>query len=82
MKKKSNHILASTGKDYIICQGEGNLPKLRYASSKMSDCGCDIIATYNALIAADAEVDFFKLALEFEYNAIYSLPVIGGFVPH
>ena len=79
---KTDIFGASITKKYVLYQNGGNFPELKYFATKMSSTGCGIIATYNAMIAADVEVDFFKLALEFEYNAIYSLPFIGKFIPY
>ena len=78
----SSNIESIAGKDYIIFQEGGNFPKLKFNSVKMNAVCCEIIGTYNALIMADVNVDFFKLALEFEYNATLVPAVIGGFTYH
>ena len=67
------------GKDLVIYQSGGAFPELNFNSVKMDDVCCGIMATYNALKLAGYQVDFFKLALEFEYNATTYIPIISGF---
>lgn len=69
------------GKEIIIAQSGGNFPKLKFHNASMKNVSCEIIATYNALTLAGKEVDFFKLAFEFELNAtLYTkgIPLIEG----
>ena len=67
-------------KDLVIYQTGGAFPEFNFNSVKMDGVCCGIMATYNALTLAGYQVDFFKLALEFEYNATTYIPVISGFV--
>lgn len=67
------------GKDLVIYQNGGAFPELNFNSVKMDGVCCEIMATYNAIALAGYQVDFFKLALEFEYNATLYVPVVGPF---
>ena len=78
----STNIENTSGKDYAVYQNGGNFPKLEFNSVKMDGVCCEIMGTYNALLMADENVDFFKLALEFEYNATLVPLIIGGFTYH
>lgn len=76
-----DNITAYNGKEMLINQSGGNFPKLKFHNASMKNVSCEIIATYNALTLAGKEVDFFKLAFEFELNAtLYTkgLPIIAG----
>lgn len=75
----SSNIETINGKKILINQSGGNFPKLYFNSVKMDGVCCEIMGTYNALTLADEQVDFFKLALEFEYNATLCPVIIGGF---
>lgn len=57
------------GHDMLINQSGGNFTKLRFCNVAMDGVCCEIIGTYNALTVAGVDVDFFKLAIEFEMNA-------------
>ncbi len=63
----------------MINQSGGNFPKLYFNSVKMDGVCCEIMGTYNALTLADEQVDFFKLAWEFEYNATLYPVIISEF---
>ena len=57
----------------LVYQAGGSFTELKFADSEMSEVACEIIATYNAMNIANnniEEVDFCKLAVEFEINAI------------
>lgn len=67
------------GDELIIYQHGGNFDKLLFCDVKMSGVCCEIIATYNFLVLSGKKVDFFRLASEFEYNAVLKPPVIRLF---
>lgn len=61
------------GKQMLIYQKGGAFPDLKFNEVKMDGVCCEIMATYNALTLAGEDVDYFKLSLEFEYNATNTL---------
>lgn len=75
------NIVEMDGKELLIYQNGGAFKDLKFASTKMKDTGCGIMATYNALLLAGYQVDFFKLALEFEYNGLTEFSVFSLFAP-
>lgn len=58
----------------IIYQTGGAFPALRFRRVKMSGVCCEIMAAYNAMTLSGMEIDFLKLAAEFERNA--AIPAI------
>ena len=62
--------LNQDGHTLLVYQSGGNFPKLRFCGVTMNGVCCEIMATYNALTIKNVPVDFFKLALEFEQNAV------------
>ena len=58
----------------LIFQNGGAFPGLRYKRAKMSNVCCGIMAVYNVLTLAGADVDFLKLAAEFEQAAVPAIP--------
>ncbi|SEK88609.1 surface protein [Ruminococcus albus] len=64
--------------DLLINQEGGNFPKLNFVDVKMDEVCCEIMGTYNALLLDNVQVDFFKLAAEFEENACGNYYVFGG----
>lgn len=69
-----NHPKEEGMKNLLIAQEsdeDANIfKKLMYGKVEMYGVACEIIATYNALTLAGHEVDFVKLAAEFEYSAM------------
>lgn len=75
------NITVFDGKELIVYQSGGNFPKLSFLNTSMKNVSCEVIAAYNALVSAGKDVDFFKLAFEFELNAaLYTkgIPIIAG----
>ncbi len=86
--------IRSSGTGYynvLYAQEKGNFPKMKFGIAKMSKVGCVIMATYNALSLA-GEYDyiqngvitndlnnFYKLAVEFEMNAMNIINALGVF---
>lgn len=66
----SSNINNYNGHDLLLNQSGGNFPKLYFKTSTMNDVCCEIMGTYNALLMKNIQVDFFKLAVEFEQNGI------------
>lgn len=59
----------------LIFQEGGSFPELRFRRVKMSNVCCEIMAAHNAMKLSGQEVDFLKLAAEFERNgAIPAIP--------
>ena len=58
----------------LILQDGGAFPALRYKNAKMSNVCCGIMAVYNVLKLCGHEVDFLKLAAEFEQAAVPAIP--------
>ena len=58
----------------LIFQSGGAFPGLRFRRAKMSGVCCEILAVYNLLTLAGYDVDFLRLAAEFECNA--AIPAI------
>ncbi len=71
--------------DVLAGQHHGVFPNVKFAEVPMDHVSCEIIATYNALkmkgiIQNDNEFKyFFKLAVEFEFNAIIPFVKKGAF---
>ena len=61
-----------TGDNLVLGQNIGNFTNLKYGDTTMEAAGCGLIASYNAMTLADYEVDFFRLAAEFEFNGLTS----------
>ncbi len=57
------------GNNMLINQSNGNFKNLMFNNVTMDGVCCEIMGTYNAMILAGVDVDFFKLAIEFEMNA-------------
>ena len=74
---KKDIIKSVNSNDVYIHQRSANFQKLQYGNYPVSYSGCGIIATYNAMRCANINVDFFKLLLEFEYNAVNNNPNIA-----
>lgn len=75
------NIAVYGGKELIVYQSGGNFPYLKFLNASMKNVSCEVIAAYNALVLAGKDVDFFKLAFEFELNAaLYTkgIPIIAG----
>ena len=58
----------------LILQDGGAFPALCYKNAKMSNVCCGIMAVYNVLKLCGHEVDFLKLAAEFEQAAVPAIP--------
>ena len=58
----------------LILQDGGAFPALRFRHAKMSNVCCGIMAAYNMLRLGGHEVDFLKLAAEFEQAAVPAIP--------
>lgn len=58
----------------LIFQSGGAFPRLRYKHAKMSNVCCGIMAVYNVLMLSGHEVDFLKLAAEFEQAEVPAIP--------
>lgn len=67
------------GDELIVYQHGGNFDKLLFCDVKMSGVCCEIIAAYNFLVLSGVDIDFFRLAIEFEYNAVLMPPIIRLF---
>ena len=64
------NIVSANGVNGLLTnQAEGAFKRLRFVDVKMDGVCCEIIATYNAMKISGENVDFYKLASEFEYNA-------------
>ncbi|NLG02553.1 MAG: VWA domain-containing protein, partial [Clostridia bacterium] len=50
--------------------GQQNFSNLRFADTSFGNVGCEVLATYNAMIRSNANVDLCKLIVEFEANAL------------
>lgn len=57
------------GRDMLIYQCGGSFPDLKFGKVPMSGVCCEVMAAYNALLAAGISTDFFGLSAEFEVNA-------------
>ncbi len=76
-----NKLLTSEGVETLIFQNGGMFPLLKFADANMDEVACEVIATYNALCIANGnnDIDFFKLAVEFELSAIqYNYAMLGN----
>ena len=58
----------------LIFQSGGAFPLLRYKHAKMSNVCCGILAVYNVLTLCGCDVDFLKLAAEFEQASVLAIP--------
>ena len=58
----------------LIFQSGGAFPRMRYKRAKMSNVCCGIMAVNNVLKLSGREVDFLKLAAEFEQAAVPAIP--------
>ena len=58
----------------LIFQSGGAFPALSYKHAKMSNVCCGIMAAYNVLTLCGREVDFLKLAAEFEQAPVPAIP--------
>lgn len=68
------------GKDLIQQQGKEPFNRIYLGNRDMGYNGCEVIATYNALLLKNQDVDILKLACEFEANALIINPGDkGGF---
>lgn len=77
-----NQLVRSDGITTLINQNNGNFPLLKYADANMDEVICEVMATYNALCISNGnnDIDFFKLASEFEINAInYQIFKLGKY---
>lgn len=57
----------------LLNQNNGYFPFLKFADSQMNGVICEVIGTYNAICIVNGntdDVDFFRLSVEFEINAI------------
>jgi hypothetical protein len=71
----NSYIANSNCYNYEGCfngQHKDEFNKMMLSNSYMSDVVCEVLASYNALILSDEEIDFCKLAFEFEANALIS----------
>ena len=69
----SSNIENYKGYNMIINQSGGKFPDLMFGGVSMDGVCCEVMGTYNALTLVGADVDFFKLSIEFEMNAIKSI---------
>ena len=69
----SSNIENYKGYNMIINQSGGKFPDLMFGGVSMDGVCCEVLGTYNALTLVGADVDFFKLSIEFEMNAIKSI---------
>ena len=58
----------------LIYQSGGAFPELRYKRARMSNVCCGIMAVYNVLTLCGHEVDYSRLAAEFEQAAVPAIP--------
>lgn len=58
----------------LVFQSGGAFPALRFRSARMSNVCCGIMAVYNVLTLCGHEIDFPRLAAEFEPIAIPAIP--------
>lgn len=58
----------------LIFQDGGAFPALRFRRAKMSNVCCGILAVYNVLVLGGHEIDFLKLAAEFEQASVPAIP--------
>lgn len=63
----------------MIFQSGGAFSGLRFRRVKMSGVCCEIMAAYNAMTLVGFNVDFLKLAAEFEHNAAVPAIPPGAF---
>lgn len=76
---KYSSVTRLWGRNILRAQYSGNFPVMKFGRAKMSKTCCEIIGTYNALKLCgafdnDADFDgFFRLAAEFEVNALFLL---------
>lgn len=69
----SDNLLNYNGVEVLVDQYGGNFPLLSFADVTMDEVCCEVMATYNALVMYDNSndnYDFFKIAVEFELNAL------------
>ncbi len=64
--KHNSQIDMSEYKEYINGQDLGNVSKFRFGNTTMDENGCEVIATYNALVTLGAKEDLCKIAAHYE----------------
>ena len=64
--KYNSQIDMSEYTGYIDSQTKGNVRKLKLGNDTMNHNGCEVIATYNALVALGAKEDICKIAAHYE----------------
>jgi len=76
-----NKLLTNEGVETLVFQNGGTFQLLKFADANMDEVVCEVMATYNALCIANGnnDIDFFKLAVEFELSAIqYNYAMLGN----
>lgn len=71
LKNNSGYSSYSSSYSKTGCiNGQGNFTTLKFADTTFDGVGCEVLATYNAMIRQGITVDLCKLSAEFEVNAI------------
>jgi len=70
-------IFSPTSDKLVLGQNIGNFPILKFGETTMKEAGCGLIAIYNTMTLTSHEVDFFRLAAEFEYNGLTLTPFLS-----
>ncbi len=79
LANKYSSVTKIWNKDILRAQYSGHFPLMKFSKAKMSETCCEVMGTYNALklygaFESDKDFDvFFKLAAEFEVNALFLL---------
>lgn len=64
--KHNSEIDMSEYKEYINGQDLGSVAEFKFGNTTMDENGCEIIATYNALVTLGAKEDLCKIAAHYE----------------
>ncbi len=64
--KRNSEIDMSEYKEYINGQKIGNVAEFKFGNTTMDENGCEVIATYNALVTLGAKEDLCKIAAHYE----------------